>query len=473
MVGAGVPVDFLRLYYDQPRPAPLGAATHAGRADRLGPRRRGRRPAGLFAPVPARCCAATGGRCRSTPTPSSTPAPSRTSASASGRPIGRASRRGRFHVFAGADRRASSFVALPAAPSSAARPTRSRARATTRWPRGLRVEFRDPTFYMIDGDIMEPATQTRRRARARWCASSGGRVGEQILGVIGGSGLYEMDGLDATSSRVRVDDAVRRAVRRARARPPRRRRGSIFLPRHGRGHRLLPSRAQLPRQHLRAEAARRRVAASPSARSAACARRSRPGHLVVPDQFIDRTVAPAEHVLRQRHRRARRLRRSGLPVLARRASTRRRARPAATVHARRHLRLHGRAAVLDPRRVGALSQWGADIIGMTNLQEAKLAREAEICFATLALATDYDCWKPDARRRGDRRRAARPRGQRRPGAARRSPTSSPRLPATRACACATRAASTPSSPTAPRIPARVEARPDARHPLIGKYLWRQ
>jgi 5'-methylthioadenosine phosphorylase len=40
--------------------------------------------------------------------------------------------------------------------------------------------------------------------------------------------------------------------------------------------------------------------------------------------------------------------------------------------------------------------WGADVIGMTNLQEAKLAREAEICFATLALATDYDCWKEGA-----------------------------------------------------------------------------
>jgi 5'-methylthioadenosine phosphorylase len=40
--------------------------------------------------------------------------------------------------------------------------------------------------------------------------------------------------------------------------------------------------------------------------------------------------------------------------------------------------------------------WGASIIGMTNLQEAKLAREAELCFATLALATDYDCWKQDA-----------------------------------------------------------------------------
>jgi 5'-methylthioadenosine phosphorylase len=41
--------------------------------------------------------------------------------------------------------------------------------------------------------------------------------------------------------------------------------------------------------------------------------------------------------------------------------------------------------------------WGADIIGMTNLQEAKLAREAEMCFATLALATDYDCWNTEAR----------------------------------------------------------------------------
>ena len=63
----------------------------------------------------------------------------------------------------------------------------------------------------------------------------------------------------------------------------------------------------------------------------------------------------------------------------------------------RHLRLHRGAAVLDPRRVAALPLWGVDVIGMTNLPEAKLAREAEICYATLALVTDYDCWHPRAR----------------------------------------------------------------------------
>ncbi len=62
----------------------------------------------------------------------------------------------------------------------------------------------------------------------------------------------------------------------------------------------------------------------------------------------------------------------------------------------RHLRLHGRAAVLDAGRVaGCIASWGMDIIGMTNLQEAKLAREAEICYTTIALVTDYDCWHPD------------------------------------------------------------------------------
>ena len=58
--------------------------------------------------------------------------------------------------------------------------------------------------------------------------------------------------------------------------------------------------------------------------------------------------------------------------------------------------------------------WGMDVIGMTNLQEAKLAREAEICYATLAMVTDYDCWHPAARlrhRRADRRGAEQERRQ--------------------------------------------------------------
>ena len=62
------------------------------------------------------------------------------------------------------------------------------------------------------------------------------------------------------------------------------------------------------------------------------------------------------------------------------------------MHRGRHLRLHGGAAVLDARRVELYRGWGVDVIGMTNLTEAQLAREAEICYATLAMVTDYDCW---------------------------------------------------------------------------------
>ena len=57
--------------------------------------------------------------------------------------------------------------------------------------------------------------------------------------------------------------------------------------------------------------------------------------------------------------------------------------------------LHGRAAVLDQGGVELYRSWGVDVIGMTNLQEAKLAREAEICYATVAMVTDYDCWHPE------------------------------------------------------------------------------
>ena len=63
--------------------------------------------------------------------------------------------------------------------------------------------------------------------------------------------------------------------------------------------------------------------------------------------------------------------------------------------ARRRLPGDGGAAVLEPGRVGALPGWGCDVIGMTNMPEAKLAREAELCYASVAMVTDYDCWHPD------------------------------------------------------------------------------
>jgi 5'-methylthioadenosine phosphorylase len=211
------------------------------------------------------------------------------------------------------------------------------------------------------------------------------------LGVIGGSGLYQMSDMQ-TGEWVRVDtpfgspsddyfigeiDGVR----------------VVFLPRHGRGHRLLPSELnfraniygmkKLGVEHLIA------VSAVGSLKEEIA-----PGEIVIPDQFIDRTQGrigtffgrgvvahvsladPVCQVLTQ------------LLVEVGQAT-------GAKIH-------NGGAYIcmegpqFSTRAESHLYRsWGADIIGMTNLQEAKLAREAELCFATLALATDYDCWNTE------------------------------------------------------------------------------
>src|SRR5512140_3135271 len=164
----------------------------------------------------------------------------------------------------------------------------------------------------------------------------------------------------------------------------------IFLPRHGRGHRLLPTEVNFRAnifgmKQLGAEWIVG-VGAVGSLREAI-----KPGHLVVPDQLIDRTsrrpstffgngivahVAFADPFC---------------PVLGR-ALIDAAQQVGATVHPRgTYICMEG--PQFSTRAESLLyRQWGADVIGMTNLQEAKLAREAEICFATLALATDYDCW---------------------------------------------------------------------------------
>ena len=212
------------------------------------------------------------------------------------------------------------------------------------------------------------------------------------VGVIGGSGLYDMADLKDVE-RVQLttpfgepsDEYVLGTMGGTRL---------VFLPRHGRGHRLLPS--ELPfraniwaLKHLGAE----RVIAVSAVGS--LREEIAPGHLVVPDQFVDRTfgriatffgngivahVAFGDPVC---------------PVLSRALVDGAR-RLGATVHA------GGTYVCMEGPQFSTRAEselyrsWGASIIGMTNLQEAKLAREAELCFATLALATDYDCWKQDA-----------------------------------------------------------------------------
>ncbi len=216
-------------------------------------------------------------------------------------------------------------------------------------------------------------------------------MGPVTVGIIGGSGLYEMDGLtDVREIALETpfgdpSDAIVSG-----------RLGDtqlLFLPRHGRGHRLLPS--ELP---FRANiwALKKLGASYVIAVSAVGSLREEiaPGHLVVPDQFIDRTrgrigtffgngivahIALGDPVC---------------PVLSQ-ALVEGARRLQATVHVRgTYVCMEG--PQFSTRAESELYRsWGADIIGMTNLQEAKLAREAELCFATLALATDYDCWKQD------------------------------------------------------------------------------
>jgi 5'-methylthioadenosine phosphorylase len=216
-------------------------------------------------------------------------------------------------------------------------------------------------------------------------------MAERTLGVIGGSGLYELPGLEAVE-RTRVatpfgdpsDEIVTGRLGGARL---------LFLPRHGRGHRLLPS--ELP---FRANiwALKSLGADCVLAVSAVGSLREdiAPGHVVVPDQFIDRTRGrQAESTFFGRGVVAHvQFADPFCPPLSRALAGAARA-AGARVHAGGTYVCMEGPAFSTRAESNLYRSWGAHVIGMTNLQEAKLAREAELCFATLALATDYDCWR--------------------------------------------------------------------------------
>lgn len=210
----------------------------------------------------------------------------------------------------------------------------------------------------------------------------------KTIGVIGGSGLYEMEGLtevqeiDVMTPFGPPSDAYRVGFLDDLK--------LVFLPRHGRGHRVLPHeinyRANIHGlKQLGAEYVLS-VSAVGSLREEIV-----PGHIVLVDQFIDRTrgrsatffgggvaahVQFADPVCPVLH--------GVLVESARRAG--------ATAHPEgTYVVIEGPA--FSTRAESRLYRsWGADVIGMTNLPEAKLAREAELCYATIALSTDYDCW---------------------------------------------------------------------------------
>ena len=209
------------------------------------------------------------------------------------------------------------------------------------------------------------------------------------VGVIGGSGLYQMEGLtDVAEVRPETpfgapsDAIVLGTLAGVRV---------AFLPRHGRGHRLPPSEvpARANVWALKALGVERVVSVSAVG---SLQEEFRPLDLVVPDQLIDRTkgrpstffgeglvahVAFAEPFCPEL---------SGALGEAARAA-------GATVHR------GGTCVVIEGPAFSTRAEshlyrsWGAHIIGMTALPEAKLAREAELCYATLACVTDYDCWR--------------------------------------------------------------------------------
>lgn len=213
-----------------------------------------------------------------------------------------------------------------------------------------------------------------------------------IIGVIGGSGLYRMAGLaglrqvSVTTPFGKPSDKIMRG-----------RLGGVelaFLPRHGRGHRLMPTevnyRANIFAMKKLGVTRLISVSAVGSLREEIA-----PGHLVVPDQFIDRT-----------HQRPSTFFGKGVvahvsfadpfcPDLTRTLADAASAEGGKVHRGGTYLCIEG--PQFSTRAESHLYRsWGAHVIGMTNLQEAKLAREAEICFATLALATDYDCWNQRA-----------------------------------------------------------------------------
>ncbi|MEM1276774.1 MAG: S-methyl-5'-thioadenosine phosphorylase [Pseudomonadota bacterium] len=215
---------------------------------------------------------------------------------------------------------------------------------------------------------------------------------ETVIGVIGGSGLYQIEGLEGAEWQsvegpwgTPSDQILTGRLQGV---------SIAFLPRHGRGHRLPPTEINY---RANIDALKRVGVTDILSISAVGSFREEmaPGDFVMVDQFIDQTVNREKsffgsgcvaHVSMAH------------PVCGRLH--------AALAHAAmsKGIQYHARGTYLamEGPQFSSLAEshmyresWGCDVIGMTNMPEAKLAREAEICYATVAMVTDYDSWHPD------------------------------------------------------------------------------
>ena len=216
-------------------------------------------------------------------------------------------------------------------------------------------------------------------------------LSKPLIGVIGGSGIYDIEGLSNTrwegvsspfgepSGQLLFGDFEGQPM--------------VFLPRHGRGHELPPDAVNY---RANIDALKRSGVTDILSLSAVGSFREElsPGTFVLVDQFIDRTI-----------RRDKSFFGPGLvahvsmahPVCARLGSVLEAAAKSVDMTVVRG----GTYLAMEGPHFSSLAEsemyrtWGCDVIGMTNMPEAKLAREAEICYATVAMVTDYDCWHPD------------------------------------------------------------------------------
>jgi 5'-methylthioadenosine phosphorylase len=212
-----------------------------------------------------------------------------------------------------------------------------------------------------------------------------------VFGIIGGSGVYDIDGLvnkrwqkisspfGEPSDELLFGELGGQQL--------------VFLPRHGRGHKIPPSDINF---RANIDVLKRAGCTDVISVSAVGSLREhlRPGMFVIVDQFIDRTFARNKSFFG-----------SGLvahvsmahPVCSRLGDHLEAAAQEAGIEAMRG----GTYLVMEGPQFSTLAEselyrsWNCDVIGMTNMPEAKLAREAELCYATVAMVTDYDCWHPD------------------------------------------------------------------------------
>ncbi len=213
----------------------------------------------------------------------------------------------------------------------------------------------------------------------------------QRLGIIGGSGIYDIDGLEnpewvtVSSPFGEPSDSILTGVLAGQS--------MAFLPRHGRGHKLSPTEVNY---RANIDAMKRLGVTDIISLSAVGSLKEDlpPGTFVIVDQFIDRTFARDKSFFGK-----------GLvahvsmahPVCSRLGDHLQQAAREAGVTAVRggtYLAMEGPQFSSQAESM-LYRQWGCDVIGMTNMPEAKLAREAEMCYATVAMVTDFDCWHPD------------------------------------------------------------------------------